>query len=270
MRPSLQEVQQIEWNILKAFHDYCEEHHLRYVLGYGTLLGAVRHEGFIPWDNDIDVFMPRSDYCRFLETVKDHPVADHLYVQHYSLDKKYHYMCARICDARTKVHVPYIREQPSILGLWIDIFPLDGVAGKSVKSLVQKLILKWYWMLFRADVYGSTRKNSRNPFNYYVKMIALKLFPNKNNAHNYTIDRICQWYPFDKCRDSSFMFGEEGICRIPREDFEGLIKLKFGNDSFYCPIHYKDFLQECYGDYMTLPREEDRITHDIDVTVAEE
>ena len=70
MKLSFKDVQIIELNILKSFHVYCEKYGLRYILGYGTLLGAVRHHGFIPWDNDVDILMPRNDFKRFLEYTK--------------------------------------------------------------------------------------------------------------------------------------------------------------------------------------------------------
>lgn len=264
---SLKEVQSTELTILKAVHLYCEEHGLKYILGYGTLLGAVRHNGFIPWDNDIDILMPRDDFIRFLNMTKTKPISDSLYIQHYSLDDKFHYLCARVCDANTHVFVPYIREQPERLGLWVDIFPMDGLGKKSIKFFVQRVLIKWYWILFRADVYDSTRRNSRNYFNYLVKKIALVLFPNKKNSHNYLIDRICRWFPFEKSEQVSFLFGEEGLWGIPRTDFDELIKLSFEDSEFFCPKSYDMFLRQCYGDYMILPKEEDRITHDIDVIV---
>lgn len=268
MKPNLQEVQHIELEILKKFHDFCESHGLKYVLGYGTLLGAVRHKGFIPWDNDIDVLMPRDDYDKFLKIVTTENIADHLYVQHYTLDPRYHYMCARVCDANTRVNVPYIKEQPTRLGLWIDIFPMDGVGNKSFRLAVQMLMLKWYWLLFRADVYGSTYKNSRTRLNYHIKKVAMHLFRNHDNKHNYSIDRICQWFPFRDSIDVAFLFGEEGVCTMPRSDFDNLIKIQFEDGEFYCSKSYDDFLKQCYGDYMTLPSEEDRITHDIDVEIV--
>ena len=269
MKLSFKDVQIIELNILKSFHVYCEKYGLRYILGYGTLLGAVRHHGFIPWDNDVDILMPRNDFKRFLEYTKQKPISDTLYVQHYTLDEKYHYICARICDANTHVNVPYIREQPTRLGLWIDVFPMDGVGTNLIKLVPQKILLKWYWILFRADVYGSSSRNSRNRFNYVIKKIALILFPNKKNLHNYKIDSICEWFPFEESDEVSFMFGEEGICKIPRTDFDDLIKLPFEDGEFYCPKNYKVFLEQSYGDYMTLPKEEDRITHDIEVEIVD-
>lgn len=267
MKLDLKEVQNVELCILKEFHVFCENNGLRYILGFGTLLGAVRHKGFIPWDNDIDVLMPRNDFEKFLEISRTKSISEDLYVQHYTIDNKYHYICARVCDSKTHVNVPYIREQPSKLGLWIDVFPIDGVGKTSPKKILQTMLLKWYWMLFRADVYGSTSKNSRTKFNYYVKKMALVLFPNKNNVHNYSIDKICEWFSFDESEEVGFLFGEEGVCKFKRKDFDNLIKIPFEDASFFCPPSYKSFLEQCYGDYMSLPKEEDRITHDIDVEV---
>ena len=118
---SIKETQQVELEIMKSLHLYCEKNGLRYCLIYGTLLGAIRHKGFIPWDNDMDIAMPRPDYEKFLQLTKESPVGDHLFCLHYTIDEQYHYQVIRVCDARTIVKPPYIREQPKRMGVWVDI-----------------------------------------------------------------------------------------------------------------------------------------------------
>ena len=112
---TIQEIQAVSLEILKSVTDLCEEQGLRYALIYGTLIGAVRHHGFIPWDNDIDLYMPRPDYDRLIEQLKKEPMAPNMKLLHYSLDPKYHYMVARIVDTRTVAVPSYLRETPEDL-----------------------------------------------------------------------------------------------------------------------------------------------------------
>ena len=118
---NLSEIKKIELDILRAFRSFCEKNSLRYFLAYGTLLGAVRHGGFIPWDDDIDVAMPRTDYERFLKEFRDERY------EVYDLSKKgYFYPFAKLCDTTT-VLIEEMSVKNSI-GVYIDIFPMDGIA----------------------------------------------------------------------------------------------------------------------------------------------
>lgn len=261
----LKEVQQRELNILKAFHDFCEENALRYFLAYGTLLGAVRHKGFIPWDNDIDVLMPRPDYERLIHLTKIKGIADDLYVLHYTNDPKYHYTCIRICDKKTSVYVPYIREQPSKMGLWVDIFPLDGFPSNIFIKHLQRFLVGFYWILFKADVYDCRPENSKTFLHLFIKKILITLFPNRNNLHNYVIDKISQWKTYNEATEVGLVFGKTGRFMISKNDLSQLILMQFEQYSFYVPEKYDYLLKKWYGNYMVLPKIEDRQTHDIDV-----
>lgn len=261
----LKEVQERELSILKSLHDYCADNHLRYFLAYGTLLGAVRHKGFIPWDNDVDVLMPRPDYEKLLALTKTKKIADDLYVEHYTNDLKYHYMCIRICDKNTKVYVPYIREQPSNLGLWVDIFPIDGFPSNFFVKAVQRFLAFYYWILFKADVYGFKPEGSKTFLHLLLKKLLLTLNPNKNNSHNYAIDNLCQWQSFNKATRFGLVFSEVGRFVVTKDDLEELMLMQFEKYEFYVPKIYDSLLKSWYGDYMKLPKVEDRQTHKIDI-----
>ena len=129
------EVQKIEYDILVTFDQFCEANHLTYMLAGGTLLGAIRHHGFIPWDDDIDVIMPRNDYDRLLQLPKT-VIGNE--------QKKYeiwhwknsgsHYPFIKIVDPDTYVKTDYIRQKREIPHIWIDVFPLDGNPNDRVKT----------------------------------------------------------------------------------------------------------------------------------------
>ena len=140
---TLQDVQKVSFDILKDVHSFCELHQIRYSLAYGTLIGAVRHKGFIPWDDDVDIVIPRPDFERFCQEYKSS-----LGYELYTPEDSYNFLpYARVCDNEhtiVKTNRPWSTEPT---GIWIDIFPLDGLPSDEtdflnlVKSLrsIQKI-----------------------------------------------------------------------------------------------------------------------------------
>ena len=255
---SVKECQDVELNILEQIHRYCEKHGLHYLMIYGTLIGAVRHQGFIPWDNDIDIGMPREDFERFLELSKEEPIGDHLYVVHYTTDPRYHYMCIRVCDDRTAVEVPYIREQPTRLGVWVDIFVMDGVTPNKTLYWIQKKKIMLYWYVFRAYVYGTI--DNKNLFRKIIKKLILRFID--SNQLNQKITRLVSRYRFEDCEFVANVFTPQ-YCPLRREDYYSPLPMLFEGHHFYGPRHYDEYLTLCFGNYMQLPPVEKRITHPI-------
>lgn len=110
--------------ILKCFISYCKQNHLEYYAAYGTVLGAARHHGFIPWDDDVDVYMPRPDYDKFVVLAKKQPPKGHELLEH-RYDRNYYSSYAKFCDANTTIlEYTFLR---TCLGNFIDVFPLDGL-----------------------------------------------------------------------------------------------------------------------------------------------
>ena len=126
------EIQQIGLSILKKFADYCEEHGLHYSLAYGTLLGAARHEGFIPWDDDVDVLMGREDYDKMIEYYNKGERIDGLSLLYPNETSDYLTPFAKLCDDRT---VAKEKSTKNKHGVWIDIFPVDKVPEDPNKAL---------------------------------------------------------------------------------------------------------------------------------------
>ena len=131
---TLQETQQIALEILHTVARICEEQDLRYYLVYGTLIGAVRHHGFIPWDDDVDIMMPRPDHDRLMEYLDDHiGEYPHLQVFNRKTCPEYPYMITRISDDRYEIRME--NEKPFGMGVFIDIYPYDGLGNEKREAI---------------------------------------------------------------------------------------------------------------------------------------
>lgn len=125
---SISEIQTEELRLLNVFADYCEAQDLRYYIGYGTLLGAVRHGGFIPWDDDVDVLMPRKDYDRFCEFAPK--LLDSFTLAPFEQGAA---AFAKLISTRTRFYEEGLARSDSY-GIFLDIFPLDGVKGNACRK----------------------------------------------------------------------------------------------------------------------------------------
>ena len=137
----LLEIQKIEVDLLKVFAEFCKENNIRYYLSHGALLGAIRYKKFIPWDDDIDLLIPREDYDRMVSIFKD---SDRYHLFAFEKDSKYRYPFAKLCDMTTrKVETGY--DNGVELGIDIDLFPMDTwdndlqKAKKEAKQLLRNI-----------------------------------------------------------------------------------------------------------------------------------
>lgn len=154
---------------LKYFDNFCNKHNLLYYAAYGTALGAIRHHGFIPWDDDIDVFMPRKDYEKLL-SLKEEIKKDHYYVFDPS-DQGYYKQFAKMVDMKTSLWE--LKEIPFMIGVFIDIFPLDfSPLGFRNAILLKKKHTSYYWNLKRAE----DNHTWKDVFNSIFKQSGIKLF----------------------------------------------------------------------------------------------
>lgn len=254
MTNNLNKIQQITYQILCDFDDFCAKHNLTYYLSYGTLIGAVRHQDFIPWDDDIDVSMPREDYNRLLnELEKELP--DHLILQHYKNTEGYYLNFAKIFNKNTLVIEKAGQFNYRVGGAYIDIFPIDGVGNVYKKAVRQrkKIIILLRLILLS---YLKLDKKKRPLWKKIVIAFSKLLNPRKLQ---YKLEKKVQKYGY---KDSSYVAMCIGMYRlgeiVPKEVYGDPVKLKFRDRYFNAPREYHRYLTNTYGDYMQLPPEDKR------------
>lgn len=255
---SIREEQLAELEVMKGLHAYCSKHGLKYILGYGSLLGAIRHHGFIPWDNDMDVFMPRKDMEKLIELEKTEPIAPNIKLFHMSMNENYHYPIVRACNMNTTVGNRELRNQIEGIGLWVDVFPMDGLIKS--KLFFQKPLIIYYFKMLNATMYVSeTESNAKKKF----RRIVSKLFPNRKHKYERHLTSVCSWSRYEDAKKVSVICEEGSDMRwgMDREDVDNPVLTPFEDAEFYVPKNADKYLTQQYGNYMQLPREEDRQTH---------
>lgn len=256
---TVKEQQEVMLEIMKSIHNFCVKHNIRYNMLFGTLLGAVRHKGFIPWDNDIDIGIPRPDYDRLISLLNaGEKVGEHYYHLHYTTDENYFYQITRICDDRTYVEPKYIRKKIKKMGVWVDIFPIDGIPDCTPAGILRRIRLFINKNLQNADIYAVRgKKGITNKF----KLVSVKIFPNAKKR-NYLIDRILRATPFESAKTVGDMEDRhEIVFPQTQDDYNAAILMPFEDAEFYAPKNWEKFLKHVYGDYMQLPPENKRKTH---------
>ena len=258
---SITEEQQAELEVMKELHSYCVKHGLKYVLGYGTLLGAVRHQGFIPWDNDMDILMPRSDVEKLVELNKTEPIGHNIRLFHYTTDKNYHYPIVRACNMKTIVQPTYLREQIDDMGVWVDVFPLDGISRP--KLIFQKPLRNFYLKMMNATMYVPESESGKKE---KLRSFIIRHMPDKNHKYERHLSSVCAWSKYEKAKIVCVICEEEPPFEkqlMDREDVENPMLAPYEDAEFFIPRNADKYLTLQYGDYMQLPPEEDRMTHSI-------
>jgi len=251
-------------SILKEFHKICVKHDLKYWLDSGTLLGAIRHNGFIPWDDDIDVCMPRDDYNKFLE-IAPKVLPQNIIVQNYQTDNVYSFYYTKLRDAdniiiakdEIKDEVKYHQ------GIFIDIFPMDIVSNKKIKA-------HRYWrkIIGLAFINRKYDKSLKNKIKYVLSGIVD--FIGRERLKNIIL-RQChgienEYIVYGIELYSSLSTGRKFY--IKKSKVLPLVKHLFEDEFFFIPNGYDIYLKKIYGEYMILPPEEKRVApHSIEYRI---
>lgn len=252
MKPiSIEEMKQIQIDILKDVHFFCENNNIRYTLIYGSLLGAVRHKGYIPWDDDIDIAMPRDDYERFIASYKSAGGFYHVY--DCRKDEGYYYPFAKVADTRT-----LLEENVSVdnIGINIDVFPCDYLYDSQQECVNFIKKLDFLKKLFRIKLVKPGKKNSfvKRILIRILKMVCLPVSMKKIVTKEYElVNRLTN----RNAKYVGLVFSSEISCAYrsicPRAMFEKYENVPFENESFKIIASYDEWLTQMFGDYMTPP-----------------
>ena len=256
---TLKELQQVSLDIMKDIHRFCVENNIRYSLGGGSLIGAIRHRGFIPWDDDMDVFMPRPDYERFRRTYKSD---DYKFLCHEDNHSDL-MLFGRVCDfKRTITH----QERPwsdEMSGVWIDVFPIDGTEDDEscylkVHKKLQRMCKPFYKFrrqnhhIQKGDSWWSVTKT------YLAKIIGLNgLVPHLMFKWMYKIETRVDYDKANYWVLLSFL-NPKPLIRNRKDETEPYVLADFEDAQFYIYKGYDVYLRHQFGDYMQLPPEEER------------
>jgi lipopolysaccharide cholinephosphotransferase len=248
----LAEIKQCELGILEEVAAFCDKNGLTYFLDSGTLLGAIRHQGFIPWDDDIDICMPRKDYERFL---KMFGTQGHFRLLDHSTIPDCYYAFAKVVDMDTTVKEQGVRNLPE-LGVWVDIFPLDGLPdGEAERAKFQKKI----WAYTRLLAYSvADREEQPCDIKHRIRWLAGKALGWKwIRRRLVTLASQYDMYKTKYALDNVCMSQKEQKC--PSKAFFHAVDVSFEGKTFKAPEGYDDYLKCLYGDYMQLPPVEERV-----------
>ena len=269
---SLEIIQNCEFGILKYIKSVCDKNGLKYFLAYGTLIGAVRHHGFIPWDDDIDIHMPREDYLKFLDIIDKDP---HPYYRLISRETspRFSHILSKMVDTRTKLTQRTYWSEKVPLGLYVDIFILDGAGNtraeaESVYREAHNLYTHWQ---NACTILFPPNKSRRKSLKKWIRNL-----PDKVRGVRYWMDKhteFCSQHPYYQ---SEFVSATGAGSRNPdrniweRSCFGEGIEMPFCGELFRVPANWDAVLRPEYGDYTVLPPpEKRRSTHRYDLEIPD-
>ena len=255
---TLNEIKQIELQLLKQFDAFCRQHQIRYFLSNGTLLGAVKYNGFIPWDDDVDVLVPREDYDRLIATFAD---TDRIKLLSPEREPKYLFPFAKLCDASTRKDENGLNNGV-FLGVNMDVFPLDAWNDDLKKAKREaKYIQK---NMFYLGLTKRKKADSSNLIKYLVKSVIMVFC--KMRGGQYYIKNILKESRKQSGERTRYLgckawcvYGDREI--IAAETFEATVDVCFEDATLPAPVGYDGYLRSLYGDYRKDPPVEKQKTH---------
>ncbi len=260
MESNLSDLQKKLLDILKWVSDFCNENGLKYYILYGTLLGAVRHKGFIPWDDDIDIGMPRPDYERFLKITKDKKFGNYV-VEGIDTEKSdFFYGYTKIYDTSTTLTEN--NRYKIKRGIFLDVFPLDGIGNTKEEALknYRPISLRYKLLLSRTCGINKNRKFYKNAAIVFSRFIPNFIINNKKLM--LSIDSLCKSKDYNSCRYVGNLLGGLGENVIVERRIYGEPKIyTFENLSVFGVEYYEDYLSNFYGDWRKLPPKEKRVSN---------
>ncbi len=253
-------LQQKSLEMGRYFVEFCKENDLLCYLCGGGCIGALRHQGFIPWDDDLDFFMPRKDYEKLAKIWKKK--AD---VKHYTLQKSdSHYIDRNIFltihDNYTTQIKPYQQDLDINHGVALDILPLDGYPSSKLQRKLQCM-----WALIYSLYCAQTIPQKHGKLMTLGSKLALSLIPNKNARYRIWkfAEKQMTKYDIEDCDYITELCSGPGYMKkkYPKSAFQSAVFKDFEDGQMPIPVGYDDYLHEAFGDYMQLPPKDKQVAH---------
>lgn len=241
-----EECKKLQLNILINVAAFCDEHNIKYSLAYGTLIGAIRHKGFIPWDDDIDIIMMRDEYVKFVssynddyfELVKGKDLSNHLHV--------------RVADPNTRLEFRNSQRSNKFYksGLWVDVFPIDNIPDDEAKYQKLKKSIRYLYLL---QCVGEVK--GYNIFHYIAHFFLMPF----TKVFGYMADKkVVSFNGVKTEKVAALSLWHNNFPPFSRAYLKEFVDVTFEGHQFKAISRYDEFLRAIYGDYMQLPPEDQR------------
>lgn len=251
MYEEIQPLHEKQFEILQELKRVCDEHHLTYYLAFGTLLGAVRHHGFIPWDDDIDTGMPWNDYKKLEALFKEGTFHEKFFLQTSNTDPDSGATYYKLRMNETTFIVEPQSHRDMHHGINIDIYPLYNVANNKLLREIQAFHAVMYMLLEVGEV-----PQNNGTFMKLAGSVILFLFKgNLRQIYKHFCLKYMAKYEHRKTKYKAHFYGNLNRCRriYPAEVFDHTIPMEFEGEKFAVPCGYNYFLKKFYGNYMQMP-----------------
>lgn len=251
---TLKELQRFSLDILKDIHEFCIKNNIRYSLAYGTLIGAIRHKGFIPWDDDIDIIMPRPDYELFASIYK----SDKYFFSSAEHDKDCLISFGRVCDVKRTVVRTSIPWHKNTYGVWIDVFPVDAVEDNFEQFAKRIETNSKLLLILQHSRRACGHLSNGSPLLLQLKQMVRKLIF-LNGAFSSRIIKSIDLHARKLEFGSTGHWGLLSFNSYKEKDyhdnslFSQITSVEFEGEKFCALAGYDTYLRHLYGDYMQLP-----------------
>lgn len=252
----VKEIQSYILPVMKYIDEVCEKHNLRYSLARGSMLGAIRHKGFIPWDDDMDIIMPRPDFDKLIEIFNKNKNERFKILSPYDYDSFYVGQMMKIYDSSTKLH-EFSDKYNLVYGAYVDVFPIDGIPTDINKAKKHhKKYNKYRKILHVLSAYRFRKKNDiKKKLSNLLKPLLYKYVDECKKYHHK--------YDYNNSKRVSLLVQTLDFERdiLDKSWFDSLIKVKFEDTEFRVFEKYDEALTRYYGNYMQLPPKEEQEPH---------
>ncbi|OWV26303.1 hypothetical protein B7988_06885 [Fibrobacter sp. UWB1] len=258
----IREIREILLDMLKEVDSFCRKNSLNYSVAFGTLLGAIRHKGFIPWDDDIDILLPREDYEKFKRIFRN----ERYEVKYFDKDNNVIYPFAKVVDTKTLLK-ENISDSPE-MGIYIDVFPVDSLPSNRIQQYLFQAKKSFLNAVYTLKIVNENNQRSflKNAF-LRISHVVLKRISWKTILES--MERASMTYDKRKCTMKGILVPLDNRLRevVNKSVFDDYVDVPFEFLTVKAVKKYDEYLHALFGDYMKLPPKEKQITHhDYNVT----